>query len=88
MPYINKDQRPRFDEVVDKFVAEIRNDLSSGDLNYLLSSLTWKLFQNNKSYSSINQIIGALECVKLEFYRRQAAPYEDIKLGENGDLVE
>jgi hypothetical protein len=87
MPYISKDQRARFDELVDKFVAEIRNDLSSGDLNYLLSSLVWKLFQNNKSYSSINQIIGALECVKFEFYRRQAAPYEDIKLEANGDLI-
>jgi hypothetical protein len=87
MPYISKDQRARFDEIVDKFVAELRNDLSSGDLNYLLSSFIWKLFQNNLSYSSINQLIGVLECVKLEFYRRQAAPYEDIKLEANGDLI-
>jgi len=87
MPYISKENRTRFDEIVDKFVAELRNDLSSGDLNYLLSSFIWKLFQNNLSYSSINQLIGVLECVKLEFYRRQAAPYEDIKLETNGDLI-
>jgi hypothetical protein len=87
MPYINKDSRERFDVIVDKFILEIKNDVMSGDLNYLVSSFLWKLFQNNKSYSSINQIIGVLECVKLEFYRRQAAPYEDTKLGTHGDIV-
>ena len=30
--------------------------------------------------------MGVLECCKLEFYRRVAAPYEDIKIEENGDV--
>jgi len=34
----------------------------------------------------INAIIGALECAKLELYRRVAAPYEDDKIAENGDV--
>lgn len=29
--------------------------------------------------------LGALECCKLEFYRRVAAPYEDSKIKSNGD---
>jgi len=31
-------------------------------------------------------MIGVLECVKQEFYRRKVAPYEDIKIIENGDI--
>jgi hypothetical protein len=33
----------------------------------------------------INSMIGALECCKLELYRRLAAPYEDQVLDANGD---
>lgn len=38
------------------------------------------------SYKIINEIIGVLECVKLEFYRRIAAPYENDKQQANGDV--
>jgi hypothetical protein len=30
-------------------------------------------------------VVGALECAKLELYRRLAAPYEDQKIKLNGD---
>ena len=29
---------------------------------------------------------GALRCAQMEFYRRVAAPYEDKKIQENGDV--
>ena len=32
------------------------------------------------------KVIGALECAKLELYRRIAAPYEDTKIQENGEV--
>lgn len=38
------------------------------------------------SYADINEAIGALECAKLELYRRIAVPYENRKLAENGDV--
>ena len=38
------------------------------------------------SYATINDIIGALEGAKMEFYRRVVAPYEDEKIKENGDV--
>jgi len=38
------------------------------------------------SYRTINDILGALEGAKLEFYRRVAVPYENSKLSENGDI--
>jgi hypothetical protein len=40
----------------------------------------------NKSYFSYNEVVGVLECVKLEMYRRLVAPYEDRKCKENGDV--
>lgn len=39
-------------------------------------------------YDTINDILGALEGSKLEFYRRIAVPYENVKLAENGDVYE
>lgn len=38
------------------------------------------------SYERYNAAIGALECAKLELYRRLVAPYEDQKCAENGDV--
>jgi hypothetical protein len=32
------------------------------------------------------RVIGALENCKMELYRRKIAPYEDIKIEENGDV--
>lgn len=43
-------------------------------------------FSYTHSYKKIADIIGALETCKQEFYRREAAPYEDAKLAENGDV--
>ena len=40
------------------------------------------------SYSSFNDVIGALEACKLEFYRRVVSPYEDNKIIENGDVYD
>ena len=33
-------------------------------------------------------MVGVLECAKLELYRRMAAPYEDEKIEDNGDVYE
>lgn len=58
-----------------------------GELNYQISQVV-NLYLMNKgiSYTTFNEIIGALECEKLEIYRRLIAPYEDMKLEENGDV--
>lgn len=82
MPYITQERRQ---EIIatsgDEFVQE------PGDFNYVISSLINNYIKNKgKSYTVINEIIGALECAKLELYRRVAAPYEDIKIEQNGDV--
>ena len=41
---------------------------------------------HDHSFQKISDILGALETCKQEFYRREAAPYEDEKLAVNGDV--
>jgi hypothetical protein len=58
-----------------------------GQLNYVITSLCDEYIGNEGlSYASINEVIGVLECAKLELYRRIAVPYENAKLEENGDV--
>jgi len=58
-----------------------------GELNYLVTTLALRyLEQHGTSYATINDIVGAFECAKSEFYRRVAAPYEEKKIAENGDV--
>jgi len=58
-----------------------------GELNYLVTTLAQRyLARHGTSYATINAIVGALECAKQEFYRRVAAPYEEKKIAENGDV--
>jgi hypothetical protein len=39
-------------------------------------------------YTRINAAVGALECAKLELYRRVATPYERGKEVANGDVYD
>ena len=39
-------------------------------------------------FSRLAETIGALECAKLELYRRVVTPYEELAIRENGDLPE
>ncbi len=49
---------------------------------YLIDYLNYK----GESYQTYNDIIGALENAKLEFFRRKISPYEDRKKESNGDI--
>lgn len=58
-----------------------------GELNYMITQLLLKyLGTQGMSYQTINDILGAVEGAKMEFYRRIAVPYEDTKIEENGDV--
>lgn len=58
-----------------------------GELNYKITMLLIDyLNTHDLKYQTINDIMGALEGAKAEFYRRVAAPYEDKKIVENGDV--
>lgn len=81
MPYIDRESRTMLADM-NSYAAE-----TAGELNYVISILCFEYFQAmGGRYQHINDILGALEGAKLEFYRRIAAPYEDKKIAENGDV--
>ena len=52
-----------------------------------ITNIVDKYLQNRGlRYAHINEAVGALECAKLELYRRIAVPYEDQKMKESGDV--
>ena len=84
MPYIKQKYRKVFDESLSNIGSNIEDP---GDLNYCFSILMKHyLFLHGKSYKTLNDCIGVLEAAKLEFYRRDVAPYENLKIKENGDI--
>lgn len=86
MPYIHKDERAWIDALIEPLLehAAYNAPLTDGQLNYVITRI---LMSNGRpGYAGLNASVGVLECVKQEFYRRVAAPYEDKKLQENGDV--
>ena len=86
MPYIKPDDRTPLDPQTDQLCAALPTEHFAGNLNYVISRLCAGLLAKHKNYARINEIVGTLECAKLELYRRIAAPYEDTKIEQNGDV--
>ena len=85
MPYIKRSRRVDFEAALADL--ELRQIESPGELNYLVSMLC-KMYGKLKdfNYQAINDIIGALECAKHEYIRRNVDGYEDCAIRRNGDL--
>ena len=82
MPYIKQEQRDQISPAVVNFCPE-----NAGDLNYVITVMIDNYIRNyGENYANYNEMIGALECCKLEYYRRGISPYEDEKIKENGDV--
>ncbi len=82
MPYIPIAARDELDD--DPLAIEPNTE---GELNYVITKAVDDYLQlKGVRYATLNACMGVLECAKLELYRRIAAPYEDAKLIENGDV--
>jgi hypothetical protein len=82
MPYISAQRRLIFN-------ANPREPIQdAGELNYLVTELIKRYVGDHPNYQRYNDVLGALEGAKLELYRRKVAPYEDVKIGLNGDVYE
>ena len=92
MPYVKQVDRSLYESAIAEIVLNLNLQGQDGlypvgDLNYLISAIIDQtLSRQGVRYQNLNAIIGALECAKLELYRRVAAPYEDVKIAENGDV--
>lgn len=84
MPYVTPDARRRLDDGDEPD--------GPGELNYAVTRLVDAYLSRvarrdgRTRYAHLNEALGVLECAKLELYRRIAAPYEDEKIAENGDV--
>ena len=88
MPYILKKDRIQYSEAIINLVDILKKTPEAdrdGHINYVVTVLLKNLYDPPK-YLRYNKAIGVLECIKLEFYRRIVAPYEDKKIKENGDV--
>lgn len=80
MPYIDQEARDR--------LANGGAPETPGELNYAITRIVddYLVRAGGLRYAHLNEAIGALECAKLELYRRLAVPYEDRKIAESGDV--
>ena len=80
MPYIKPDRR--------KAILAGAKPQDPGELNFAITALVDRYLEAKGEirYAHLNEVIGAIDCAKLELYRRVAAPYEDRKITENGDV--
>lgn len=77
MPYLSYERR------AEAFV----NPKTPGDLNYALTQVCIDFLEETQErYADYATVVGALECAKLEFYRRAVAVYEDECILRNGDV--
>lgn len=87
MPYIKPEDR---DDLLHP-IAELATKIQSwGEFNYAVTELLLAMVQRfnplNPDYGRRVEPLAHLEAIKLEYYRRFVAPYEDRKIKENGDV--
>lgn len=82
MPYIEQDSRKKFG-----WIIKSPEEMTEGELNFCITKLCHEYTKRKGlSYKILNQVIGVLECSKLELYRMVAAKYENKKRLENGSV--
>lgn len=88
MPYITEEHRDRLHPITQALHDAVDQDgMTPGELNYIVTKAAQAFMEaNGTGYAAINSVLGAFEAAKQEFYRRIAAPYEDIKIAQNGDV--
>jgi len=87
LPYIKVGNRSKYNKVLRELLEILKTlppDEVDGELNYVVTRMLKEVYPLR--YFHINKAIGVLECIKLEYYRRVAAPYEDKKIQESGDV--
>ena len=84
MPYIKKEQK---ELILNEYNIDLAFISNPGNLNFAFTMIIKNYIETQSlSYQAINDVLGALEGAKLEFYRRVVIPYEEEKIIRNGDV--
>lgn len=85
MPYIEKQNRRKYKEYLNNIGLITENE---GELNYVITKIILAFLSKKgmPRYSDYNKVLGVLESVKQELYRREVVPYEKTKKEKNGDV--
>lgn len=81
MPYIPENER----------VPALTKPQTPGELTYTITMLIDEYLDPtandaDPNFERLSSVVGVLECVKLEFYTRLIAAYENAKIEQNGDV--
>ncbi len=83
MPYIKEFNR----DVIDENPVGLFTPANAGELQYVIAEFMHRYILNKGlCYQTCNDMMGALTGAQAEFYRKVVAPYEDIKIQENGPV--
>jgi len=90
MPYVKREIRRHLAKWLDGLILNLVNLTSSGTRNsgvvtYVIYKILVDIYGRG-NYERRSNALKVLESVKLEFYRKILAPYEDKKAEENGDI--
>ena len=88
-PYIKQDQRFQLNDHIDKLVYSMDHmgdDARKGVFNYVITKIALGVIGKELKYGKINDVVGAMECCKMEYYARKTRPYEEKKAIENGEV--
>lgn len=88
MPYIKVEDRQKLVPHLDLLLKVMKEAgfLGAGHMNYAITYLLKEMYPESRGYKGINEAMGVLNCVSAEYYRRLAAPFEETKIQENGDV--
>lgn len=87
MPYIKQEGRPKIDALVNPLIEHLKSlpmEEQDGSLNYAVTKVLKSLYP--MKYFHLNRALGVLNAINLELYRKVVAPYEDVKIKENGEV--
>jgi len=89
MPYIDPSRRPEIEGKA--YGLGNRCVETAGELNFAITKVVLGFLERRAaaghiSYHALNEVVGVLECVKQELYRRVVVPYEEEKKEANGDV--
>jgi len=89
MPYIKFEDRVDIADWDEHFedIVKTGNIDNAGEMQFAIATLINSYMERKGlNYQNCNDVMGALAGAQMEFYRRTVAPYEDLKIKQNGDV--